>query len=271
MFLKPGTKQEISYPIYLSKTPFFEKLLMKVKIWPIRCKVCGNWSLMSVANDNFREGCICSRCRSSNRQRQIAQVICQSFSPGLKSLKEFSYSTNISVYNTEAGGILHEALCDNKNYVCSEYFGDSYKSGQMVNDKMHQDLMQLSFEDDSFDLVISTDVLEHVPDPYQAHKEIYRVLRQGGRHIFTVPFYQEDVLDETRATINDGVLTHHLEPLYHIDPLRSEGILVFTIFSIEMLVKLRKIGFQVHMIQLYKPLFGIVGPNALVFEAVKPQ
>lgn len=269
LILKPGTKQEISYPIYLSSMPLFEKLLVKLKRWPIRCSVCGKLSLMLVDHDNFREGCLCSTCHSFNRQRQIAHVICRSFRPGFKSLHEFSGAADIAVYNTETGGTLHAALCTMKHYVCSEYFGESYQSGKMVNGKMHQDLMHLSFEDNSFDLVISTDVLEHVPDPYQAHREIYRVLKQGGRHIFTVPFYQEDVLDETRSTVDEGFLTHHLEPLYHIDPLRNEGILVFNIFSIEMLVKLRKIGFQANMIQLYKPVLGIVGPNALVFEAIK--
>ena len=135
---------------------------------------------------------------------------------------------------------------------------------------MHQDLMDLSFDDASIDLVISSDVFEHIPDPYCAHREIYRVLKQGGAHIFTVPFYQTEFVDEDR-TVTDirGNTVFIKEPIYHGDPIRSEGALVHKIFSLEMLVKLRKIGFHTNMYKIYKPSSGIVGPNALVFEAVK--
>jgi ubiquinone/menaquinone biosynthesis C-methylase UbiE len=31
-------------------------------------------------------------------------------------------------------------------------------------------------------------VLDHIPSPYQAHRELYRILKPGGSHVFTVPF-----------------------------------------------------------------------------------
>jgi ubiquinone/menaquinone biosynthesis C-methylase UbiE len=45
----------------------------------------------------------------------------------------------------------------------------------------HADAKQLPFADDSFDAVISTQVLEYVPDVTAAIAEIHRVLRPGGR------------------------------------------------------------------------------------------
>jgi hypothetical protein len=51
--------------------------------------------------------------------------------------------------------------------------------------------------------------------------------------------------------------------------LRPEGVLVFNIFAIEMIVKLAKIGFRTNMHHLYRPSNGILGTNGLVFEAVK--
>ncbi len=36
-----------------------------------------------------------------------------------------------------------------------------------------------------------------------------------------------------------------------------------------MLVELRRIGFRPNLYHLYRPALGIVGPNAIVFEAVK--
>ncbi|MCX8050261.1 MAG: class I SAM-dependent methyltransferase, partial [Methylohalobius sp.] len=76
----------------------------------------------------------------------------------------------IVIYNTEADGPIHKALVEKKNYFCSNYYGEQYKSGEIVNGVMHQDLMRLSFEDGSIDLVLSSDVLEHVSDPYKAHR-----------------------------------------------------------------------------------------------------
>ena len=50
-----------------------------------------------------------------------------------------------------------------------------------------ENLERLSFADNSFDLVITADVLEHVGDLKAALFEIARVLKPGGRHVFTVP------------------------------------------------------------------------------------
>jgi len=48
----------------------------------------------------------------------------------------------------------------------------------------------LPFADDTFDLVISVAVLEHVRDPFAAARELSRVLRGGGRVFAAVPFLQ---------------------------------------------------------------------------------
>jgi SAM-dependent methyltransferase len=47
---------------------------------------------------------------------------------------------------------------------------------------------KMPFEDASFDVVISTEVLEHVPDPDTYLMEVKRVLKPGGMFFFTVPF-----------------------------------------------------------------------------------
>jgi SAM-dependent methyltransferase len=49
------------------------------------------------------------------------------------------------------------------------------------------DMMALSFKDASFDLVVHSDTLEHVPDSCQALRECRRILRPGGACCFTVP------------------------------------------------------------------------------------
>ena len=44
----------------------------------------------------------------------------------------------------------------------------------------------MTFQNESFDLFITQDVFEHVMEPNKAFKEIERVLKPGGAHVFTV-------------------------------------------------------------------------------------
>lgn len=273
--MKNKVGKSIKYPLYVSLPSWLEKLIIKLHFGGVaKCSVCGAFTLIYVKEENLRETCICIKCKSNNRQRQISYVACQIISyvkkRRISSLKDFTKLNDFVVYNTEARGAIHDMLLKMKNYVCSEYFGSSYKSGELVNNIMHQDLRSLSFSNESVDLVLSSDVFEHVPDPYKAHEEVYRVLKRGGRHIFTVPFYQTEFLDEDRTIIDSNGNTVLLkEPIYHGDPLRPEGTLVYKIFSLEMLVRLQRIGFRTNLYHLYKPLYGIWGQNAIVFEAIK--
>lgn len=50
------------------------------------------------------------------------------------------------------------------------------------------DIHQMPFEDNSQDAIICLAVLEHVENPIQAMKEIYRVLKPGGYAFIYVPF-----------------------------------------------------------------------------------
>jgi len=49
------------------------------------------------------------------------------------------------------------------------------------------DLLALPFPDDYFDVVMASEVLEHIPDDERAMAEIARVVRPGGRVAVTVP------------------------------------------------------------------------------------
>lgn len=49
------------------------------------------------------------------------------------------------------------------------------------------DVTALKFEDNSFDIIVSSDVIEHTPDPAKAISEMARVLKKGGVLALTVP------------------------------------------------------------------------------------
>jgi SAM-dependent methyltransferase len=261
----------ISYPIYYRPLTWIENIVLHSRII-IKCPVCGHFSIIKNIKTDLliREYCNCIFCNSQNRQRQIAYILTRRLR--VQSLKAMTKRSEVCIFNTETSGALHKTLAKTMNYVSSEYLGSKYKSGQIINGIRHEDLQNLSFNDSSFDFLISADVFEHVPDPYKAHKEVFRVLKPGGRHIFTVPFYQEQILDEKRAILNETNDTIFFkEPLYHNDPLNEKGVLVYNIFSLEMLVKLAEIGFTTNLYRLHIPSAGIWGRNAVVFEAIKSQ
>jgi SAM-dependent methyltransferase len=49
------------------------------------------------------------------------------------------------------------------------------------------DITAIPVADESFDVVLCTEVLEHVPEPIDAIRELSRVLRPGGRLLLTAP------------------------------------------------------------------------------------
>jgi ubiquinone/menaquinone biosynthesis C-methylase UbiE len=65
-------------------------------------------------------------------------------------------------------------------------FPDDRPLPQRVSFRL-QDALALSFEDESFDCVIALEVIEHVADDDRFVSEGLRVLRPGGRFIFTTP------------------------------------------------------------------------------------
>ncbi len=70
----------------------------------------------------------------------------------------------------------------------SKYIGTDYLSDRSRPDVISSAL-EIPFLDDSFDSVISTEVLEHVPDPLRAMREMSRVLKPGGHLILSTPMY----------------------------------------------------------------------------------
>ncbi len=49
------------------------------------------------------------------------------------------------------------------------------------------DMQRMNLPDESIDVVVHSDTLEHVPEPLQALRECRRVLKTGGHLFYTVP------------------------------------------------------------------------------------
>jgi SAM-dependent methyltransferase len=103
-------------------------------------------------------------------------------------------SENIAFFAQSFSGKLLDIGCGTKPYKrffnVGEYIGleyDTEENRQCKNADFFYDGKNLPFEENSFNGVIATQVLEHVPDPDLFLKEIKRVLKKGGLLLLSMP------------------------------------------------------------------------------------
>lgn len=136
--------------------------------------------------------------------------------------------------------------------IGSEYLRDGTQAGKKNSaGTRHEDGTSLTFDSESFDFVLSFDVLEHIPDYKSALLEIYRCLRPGGALILTVPFSLGSATNIERARIVNGQIEHLLPPEYHGDILDDGGALCFRHFGWELCDVLRECGFADAALHFY--------------------
>jgi len=112
-----------------------------------------------------------------------------------------------------------------------------------------ENLMSLTYPDETFDVVLHSDTLEHVPDAEKAISEIWRVLKKGGVSIFLVPIIRDGRRTLTRATQTDkGEIKHHKPASYHGGCMQQTNqYLVFSEFGDDFTAIIQKQGFKVNM------------------------
>jgi SAM-dependent methyltransferase len=135
---------------------------------------------------------------------------------------------DMTVLELDSRSPLRPLLSRAKVYQRSFYSAD-LERGSIHGDGIRcEDITKLTYPNCSLDLIISSDVLEHVPNLDMAFRESYRVLRPGGSHIFTIPPRPRT---RKRAEIVENKVIHLMEPDYHSDPLNPAGILAFWDFG----------------------------------------
>ena len=212
---------------------------------------------------NWRERLVCSSCGMNNRQRLVARLMQQVPMP----------SAHRAVYLMEQVTPIFEwaRVFVDAEVHGSEYLGPQYQGGQRVHGVRHEDVMNLSYPDRSFDLIVSNDVLEHIPDPEGAFRECHRVLKPGGSMLATFPFHVQMEASVSRARLAaGGGVEHLLAPQYHGNPVSSEGSLVFHDFGWDLLDVIRGAGFSSALSEVYcSHEYGHFGTGLLVFRMVK--
>jgi SAM-dependent methyltransferase len=182
------------------------------------CPCCDQSTTFVAHNGWLRDFYLCSSCGCIPRERALMYCI-ERFFPNWR------------------GKLIHESSpCDRgasiklraqaPGYLPSQFFL-GVKPGTSRDGWLCQDLENLGFDDESIDLHVTQDVLEHIFDPAATFREIARTLRPGGMHIFTVPIVNKTNPTQVCAVRGaDGNVTHLREPEYHGNPVSNEGSLV---------------------------------------------
>jgi SAM-dependent methyltransferase len=184
------------------------------------CPICEQDVTFKSKDAWLRDHFLCSGCKSIPRERALMAVIDMYFS----NYQELAIHESSPSHR----GVSFKLKKKCRNYTESHYFPDIVPGEIHVKTNYQcQNLEQLTFGDESFDLFITQDVLEHVFRPEKVFQEIARVLRPGGAHIFTVPIINKGKKSECWASLDDNEkIIFHGDPEYHGNPIDNKGSLV---------------------------------------------
>ncbi|MGH7195579.1 MAG: class I SAM-dependent methyltransferase [Candidatus Saccharimonadales bacterium] len=178
-------------------------------IYPIDQSLQETWELNTSLTGifNIREGSICRGCGVNARAQGLAKAIVRSkFGYGAANLQEWVRSANenkLKVCELNSCHNLHKTLSGLKNLTYSEYGTSS-----------EEDIENLSYAKNSFDIVLHSETLEHVSDPSQAMKECRRVINSDGVVLLTIPIIWNRKTRQ-RAKIEEGRIVKLLPASHH--------------------------------------------------------
>ena len=242
---------------------FAGKPLHRDVLWPeliAEWELAPQWALWM----NQREGSRCAWCGSSLRSAQMARALVTAANrltgtaaTKLSALFADPRARGLSIAEINSAGNLHRYLARCPGLRHSEF-------GSQTPLVPSEDLMSLSYADGQFDLVVTSDTLEHVPAIDVALRETCRILKPGGAHVFSVPVVW-DRATRQRASISAGHIVHHLAPSYHGAPQQGKSdFLVFHEFGADFVDRCRQAGFEVDLVRDEN------NPAVVTFIATRP-
>ena len=216
------------------------------------CSVCGHLGTFLRENEtaSIRESFKCESCGSSLRYREQARLILEHFSvEGSRDLNELVNEPEfrrLDIYEPGLGGPFRRFFRALPGYRTS-YFWEDLDLEERRDGVQCQDLMNLTFEDDSFDLVITSDIFEHVRKPFAGFSEVNRVLKPEGVHVFSVPVRCPMRAKSIFRVDTSGPEDEFVLPAYYHDSPTGEKSLVYTDFGADMADRLAEYGISLEM------------------------
>jgi SAM-dependent methyltransferase len=226
---------------------------------------CCDQAVKFIATDSwFRDYYVCSECDSIPRERALSWAI-DNFFPDWRQV-------TIHESSPIPRGASEKLRRHCHDYITSQYF-PGVESGAEFQGWRCEDLENLSFADNSIDLHVSQDVMEHILSPDRVFQEIARTLRPGGMHIFTVPLVNKTGASEICAERGEeGEIRHLLEPEYHGNPVSDQGSLVTRRWGYDICEYIfRSSGLFTRIIYMDALEWGIRAEFIEVLVTMKPQ
>jgi len=136
----------------------------------------------------------CPACHGADRMRAIL-VYLKAAGVGMRPMRMLHVAPDYGLY-------LWLNRQREVDYVASDLDASRYRH---IPELQEADLTDLPFDDVSFDLVICSHVLEHVPNDKAALSELWRVVKPGGKVLVMVP----EALDGQPTDEDVGVTDPH--------------------------------------------------------------
>ncbi|WP_229801495.1 class I SAM-dependent methyltransferase [Tateyamaria omphalii] len=212
-----------------------------------QCSICGHEGQFERGTEkSAREAYACPNCRFTTRWRDQASIILDEFGRGqamsLAGLMKAGLINDLSILEPALRGPFAQRFQSLPNYT-QTYFWPELALGELSPQGVrNEDLTRLTFDDNSFDLVLSSDVMEHLFDIEAAFRETLRVLKPGGVHIFTIPndFPFPDKTQK-RVAIVDGAEVPIKPEVYHNSGDGSK-CLVYTDYGADLVDMIEELG-----------------------------
>lgn len=202
------------------------------------CPICDRDVTFVANGPYFRNTLRCGVCRSAPRNRALMQVLSR-HAPRWRELAIHEGSPGWDSFSKRLMG-------ECARYTASQFdaavpFGSTVEATSLPCGRYRsENLESQTFADESFDLVITQDVFEHVYRPDLAIREIARTLKPGGATLMTVPLTRRSQPSRRRASLEGSVVTHHLPPEHHGNPIGTDGSLVTIDWGYDIVAYLQK-------------------------------
>ncbi|MFA6954576.1 MAG: class I SAM-dependent methyltransferase [Thermoanaerobaculia bacterium] len=229
---------------------------------PGRCPICEKRVTFVARNPWFRDNLLCPGCGSIPRERALMFCI-ERFLP------DWSRGHVHESSPIERGASIK--LRGSARYVASQFDPSIAPGARGAGGWVNQDLEKQTFSDNSFDLVVTQDVFEHIFDIDAAAREIARTLRPGGVHVFTTPLINGTKPSEPTAIREaDNSITHLVPPSYHGNPMSADGALVTWHFGFDLASRIASVsGLPTIVVALDRLDLGIRAEFIEVFISFK--
>ncbi len=237
-----------------------------VASWAGFCPICLQQTRFTARDPWFREHLLCETCAGGSIPRERALMLV------IRELLPNWAELDIHESSPAPRGVSPLLRTCAAGYVPT-HFWPGVQLGTLHDGIRCENLEAQTFPPESFDLVITQDVMEHVFDPERAYAEIYRTLRPGGHHIHTTPIYKS--LEHTRQMArlgDDGEITYLAEPEYHGNPISGEGSLVTFRYGYDLADRIAQWApFDVEIRRFADRTHGIVAEFTEVVVCAKPR